>query len=259
MDEVWKRIPGFEKYYEASNLGKIRSIKRIRLQGSGVTTLTPCILSAKLDRNGYFQVHLSCDGKSVTKKVHRLVALAFLPNPHNLPCINHKDEDKKNNYICVNADGSIDLMKSNLEWCTYKYNSNYGSGIARKVESTNKAVYSYNIYNGETIEHRSIKEASKLLKLNPSAITAVCKKKKRTTHNYIFRYKGESLTDEDIESAKSFRKAVIMLSMDGKFIKEFDSMTDAARETNTPLSCITLCCNGKQRYSKGYKWIYRNS
>lgn len=257
MKEVWKKIPDFEEYYEISNSGEVRSIKRLRVQGLGMSMLAPRILSPTLDRNGYYRVHLSCNGKSVTKKVHRLVAMAFLPNPHKFPCINHKDENKQNNYICVNADGSVDFEKSNLEWCTYKYNTNYGNAISRKVESTNKAVYSYNIENGEIINYKSIKEASTLLRLDPSAITAVCKKKKRTTHGYIFRYKMECLADEEIELAKSFYKPVIMLSMNGEFLKEFPSISDAATETNTPLSCISLCCNGKQKYSKGHKWIFK--
>lgn len=65
--------------------------------------------------NGYKVVCLTKDGKSKTVFVHRIVAMAFLPNPENLPCINHKDEDKTNNFL------------ENLEWCTHQYNMAYGT------------------------------------------------------------------------------------------------------------------------------------
>lgn len=68
--------------------------------------------------------------------VHRLVAIAFIPNPYNLPCVNHKDENKQNNFVWVNDDGSVDFDKSNLEWCTHKYNINYGSCIKRRSSKT---------------------------------------------------------------------------------------------------------------------------
>ena len=66
--------------------------------------------------------------------VHRLVAQAFIPNPNNLPQVNHKDENPLNNCVWVNEDGSINYDKSNLEWCTAKYNTNYGTCIKRRSE-----------------------------------------------------------------------------------------------------------------------------
>ena len=63
---------------------------------------------------------------------------AFVPNPHNYPCVNHKDENRGNNFIWVNPDGSVDLEKSNLEWCSHKYNLNYGTAQLRKAETYKK-------------------------------------------------------------------------------------------------------------------------
>lgn len=254
MEEIWKPIPNIENYYEVSNFGNVRSKERIRKQGSGVSTLRPRILCQKENRCGYNTVHLSYNGISITKSVHRLVALTFIPNPNNLPCVNHKDENKKNNYVCIKKDGTVDLKKSNIEWCSYKYNTNYGSTQSRRISKINKSVFSYNIHTGVYDEYESIKYASIVLKLDSSAITAVCKKKKRTTHGYIFRYKGELLSDKEIELAKTYQKRVVMLSIEGNFIKEFSSLSEASRETNTPLSCISLCCTGKQDSTKGYKW-----
>ena len=111
--EIFKEIKGFENY-EVSNYGNIRSLKRN-------IVLRPSIV------NGYLHVGLYKDEKRYNKLVHRLVAEAFIPNPYNLPQVNHKDENKLNNFVWVNDDGSVDLEKSNLEWCTQKYNINYGT------------------------------------------------------------------------------------------------------------------------------------
>ena len=109
MNEIWKPIEGYEGVYEVSNLGRVRSLTRIDSRGrlrEGVV-LKPCYDS----RRNYLHVNLR--GKPCN--IHRLVAKTFISNPHDYAEINHKDEDKTNN--CV----------ENLEWCTHKYNNNYGS------------------------------------------------------------------------------------------------------------------------------------
>lgn len=123
--EVWKDVVGYEGLYIVSNLGRVMTL------GNGKTKKDIMFMAQNKDGGGYLMVHLHKNGISRTPKVHRLVAEAFLPNPDNLPCINHKDEDKTNNFVWVNDDGTVDLEKSNLEWCTAKYNSNYGTAKSR--------------------------------------------------------------------------------------------------------------------------------
>ena len=110
MIEEWRPVVGYEGLYEVSNTGRVRSVDRFyyRLHKGKV-------LSPTKDRYGYLTVTLNCNGKSKTIKIHRLVAQAFLPNPDNLPQVNHKDEDKTNNNV------------TNLEWCDAKYNVNFGT------------------------------------------------------------------------------------------------------------------------------------
>ena len=110
MIEEWRPIEGYEGLYEVSNTGQVRSLDRFyyRLHKGKV-------LSPTKDRYGYLTVTLNCNGKSKTIKIHRLVAQAFLLNPDNLPQVNHKDEVKTNNNV------------DNLEWCTAKYNNNFGT------------------------------------------------------------------------------------------------------------------------------------
>lgn len=118
--EIWKSIPGFEGYYEASTFGNIRSLDRYcELDGrwGRYTRFKPGkMMTPKFDGRGlYLMIVLSKDG--VTKKylVHRLIAMTFVDNPNNLPEVNHIDENKTNN------------RPENLEWCDHKYNNNYGS------------------------------------------------------------------------------------------------------------------------------------
>lgn len=120
MFEEWRPIEGYEGIYEVSNFGRVKNVKKGTIRKLGVT------------RGGYNDVILFKNGKFKNFKVHRLVAKAFIPNPLNLPCVNHKDENKLNNYVCVNQDGSVDPEKSNLEWCDWRYNLHYGTALKRR-------------------------------------------------------------------------------------------------------------------------------
>jgi hypothetical protein len=126
MQEAWKDIPGFEGFYQASNSGKINSLARLDSLGRKVGGRT---LKLQLNsNNGYVRVMLCIPGeKKKFALVARLVAKTFIPNPFNLPEVNHKDEDKHNNWDW------------NLEWCTHEYNNNYGTKNERMVKSTDYA------------------------------------------------------------------------------------------------------------------------
>ena len=108
MNEEWKDIKGYEGKYQVSNLGRIKSLNYNH-------TKKEKILDIKPRKDGYMYVGLFKNGKRKSFKVHRLVAEVFIENPNKYPVINHKDENKSNNCI------------SNLEWCTHKYNVNYGT------------------------------------------------------------------------------------------------------------------------------------
>ena len=104
MEEIFKPISGYESYLIGSHGTVMRNGK---------------ILKQQLNSDGYVLVSLCKDGKCKSFFVHRLVANAFIDNPENLPQINHKDEDKTNNFV------------ENLEWCDAKYNNSYGTRIKR--------------------------------------------------------------------------------------------------------------------------------
>ena len=168
--EYWKPVVGYEGLYMVSNFGRVKSIKF----GKEI------ILKSRKDRYGYLQLNLWKNNKLKRCRIHRLVAEAFLPNPHNYPCVNHKDEDKTNNNV------------DNLEWCTHKYNSNYGTAIQRRSQKR---------ING-----------------------------KRS-------------------------KKVYQYTLDGQFVREWDSIRECGRNGFNP-TCICMCCKGKQKYHRGFIWKY---
>lgn len=116
-EEIWKDIPGYEGYYQVSNFGRVKRLPRHKASDKRETHNN--IRKPKMDR-GYCNVNLSKDNKVRWVGIHRLVALAFIPNPENLPCVNHKDENPSNNFV------------GNLEWCTYAYNNSYGTARERQ-------------------------------------------------------------------------------------------------------------------------------
>lgn len=124
-------IKGFERY-QITNDGRVWSKRTKRY-------LTPT-----KTQDGYLRVKLCYgDGRYINALIHRIVAKTFIPNPGNLPQINHKDEDKTNNFVFVNDDGSVDLEKSNLEWCSSQYNNTYNDRhlkCAGKVKESNTRV-----------------------------------------------------------------------------------------------------------------------
>lgn len=161
MIEEWKDIKEYEGLYQISNLGNVRSLKWGKKR----------ILIPQNIR-GYSKVILCKDGKGKMYAIHRLVAQAFIPNPDNLPCVNHKDECKTNNTV------------DNLEWCDYKYNNNYGTTIQRRVKKLNRPILCVEL--DKTFE--SIKEAESLLGKSSHKICRCCSGKAKTAYGYHWKY-----------------------------------------------------------------------
>ena len=193
MIEEWRDVKGFEGYYQVSNTGKVKSIGRYVKRNGRPVFRKGRILKPGVDGCGYFEVCLSKNGVHKTTHIHRLAAEAFLPNPNNLPCVNHKDEDKKNNFVCVNDNGFVDPSKSNLEWCTQEYNINFGTARKRAAEKKSKPIIQYD-KNGNFInEWVSARLVERELGIRNQNICKCLKGKLKSAGNYVWRYYEENI------------------------------------------------------------------
>lgn len=170
IEEEWRDIAGYDGKYQVSNLGRVKSTN-YRCAGKEQTLKL-------LYRNGYLRVALYKNGKNNRLTVHRLVAEAFIPNQNNLPQVNHKDENKLNNRV------------DNLEWCTAKYNNNYGTRTERvSVKLINNKKRSKPVLCVETgVIYPSFAEAFRKTGVYLANIHKCCQGKLKTTGGYHWRY-----------------------------------------------------------------------
>lgn len=182
--EEWREIPGWERY-ASSTYGRIASLGESYLCGTRVCRRKPQLLSPRKtsESPGYLSVVLS-DGKGNRRSflVHCLVARTFIPNPQNLPFINHKDENPSNNKC------------ENLEWCTQKYNCNYGTHNARMAKTISENAYQRKkvvqlSLDGSFIAlYDSIAIASRTLGINRTSISLCCRGINQTGKGYRWMY-----------------------------------------------------------------------
>lgn len=187
--EIWKDIPGYEGIYLVSNLGRV---KRLPLGKQWPYRMTHNNIRKPKVSNGYYVVNLSKNNKVKWFGVHRLVAMAFIPNPMDLPMVNHKNENKLDNQV------------DNLEWCDAKYNANYGDAREKQKISralSDKSNNSRRIVgdklskrvalcdeNGVVDVFKSITEAMKITGVDGGTIIGQCKGKRKSRRKTYWRY-----------------------------------------------------------------------
>lgn len=160
MKEEWRDIEGFEGKYMASNTGKVKSLNYNK-------TGKEKILEGVDYGYGYLYVVLYKDGKGKPCRINRLVAMAFIPNPDNLPEVNHKDKIRTNNNV------------ENLEWCTSQYNVEYSQA---------KAVIGINKVSGLIVEFPSAHEASRQTNINRGNISSCLIGKRNSAGGFYWIY-----------------------------------------------------------------------
>lgn len=173
MKEIWKDIENYEGVYQISNMGRIKVLDHTITKKDGrklrikEKILTPTIRGKK--GNEYYHITL----KRKCYRVNRLVAKAFIPNPNNLPCVNHKDENKLNNKV------------SNLEWCTYQYNNTYNN-IHKRTNKKKIKIDQYTL-NGDFIKTwDSFLDIKNYFGWNHAS--ECCNDKRKTSNGFIWKY-----------------------------------------------------------------------
>ena len=189
MTEQWRTAvydgEVYEGLYKLSNLGRILSLNYNH-------TGKPGLMTPRKRKNGYFQVNLWKNGEYKTCSLHRLVAQTFLPNPENLPEVNHKDEDKTNNFVFLNEDGSVDKEKSNLEWKSPKDNCNHGTRNERIAKTNTNGKLSKRVLqlslDGELIrEWPSTMECGRN-GFDSGNVCKCCNGKQKSAYGFIWMY-----------------------------------------------------------------------
>lgn len=184
MTELWKDINGYEGLYQVSNLGRVRSLN---YQGHGLTReLVP-----KENNSGRLWFDLWKEGKGKAMLAHRLVAMAFIPNPDNLPQINHIDENPKNNAAW------------NLEWCTQaeniqKWLQNHPERrrktYSRKYQRRSHLRVRQLTKEGELIrEWDNSSSVARGLGMSDWSISECCRGKRKTAHGYVWQYANDNI------------------------------------------------------------------
>ena len=175
-----KFISNFEDKYTVTNKGEVFSFNN----GKKVP------LSLVLGKRGYFVVSLSSSNKAKQYRVHRLVAEAFIPNPQQKPCVNHKDGNKQNN--CV----------ENLEWVTYGENKHHSFVVLGerhwmqdklgKLCIHHKVVEQIDPSNGKVVaRYYGAQEAHRVTGFSQGNISSVCRKQRRIANGFYWRYAND--------------------------------------------------------------------
>ena len=172
--EIWKDVPGYIGLYKVSNYGRIKSLSRKIVRNKNVVNIGNIIMRQSIS-NKYYSVMLYKDNTKNRYLVHRLVATAFIPNPENLPQINHKNENKLDN--CVD----------NLEWCTSKYNNNYKNKVKIGALKHKKAINQYDKKGNFINSFNSGLDASKSTGINATCISLCRKGKLKTAGGFIWK------------------------------------------------------------------------
>lgn len=219
-EELWKEIKGYEGLYAVSNKGQVKNIMNGKILKNYINTL------------GYpFVQFYNGNGKSKQITVHKLVAQAFLPNPLNLPQINHVDEDKTNNNV------------TNLEWVTASEN---------RVHSNHQHSCKINQYtlDGELINQwDSSHEIKRELGFNNGNIISCCKGKNKQAYSFKWEY-------ADPSQQRKYNRPIAALTKDGKYVAEYKNAAEAARHLKISTAQIYNCLNGRYKSTHGLRFTY---
>ena len=234
----WKEIKDTKGLYLISDEGLVFSTRNGKL------------LKPQPNNNGYCRIELNIDGEKTRPLVHRLVAEAFIPNPKKYPCVNHKDENPLNNHV------------SNLEWCTHKYNSNYGT-CQKRIQAHRQTpsgadnsqsirVYQFDLNGNFIAEYGSCGEAGRKTGLRSSSIARAANGSRKQYAGFYWSSKKEYAYDDVYE--QRFKKgAILKCDLDGNVLKRYETSLQLRNDGYNQIQ-INRVCRGERNTYKGFKW-----
>ena len=233
-DEEWKKIKDHPKY-KISSLGRVYSEKTHRYMKPS--------LRKKKNKNSYYRVGIDDESYSI----HRLVAFAFLgPPPPNLekPVVDHIDTNTLNNQL------------NNLQWV--EFNANIFFAHNRDNTYNHRRVCQYSLDGEKLNEYKHVADAARKMDCSHSVILHACDRMKgvHSAKDCLWRYADQPLLTEDLKEKKS-KTRVLQYTLDGDFLKEFSSITQASEETGIVNASISQTCRGRAKTAGGFQWKYK--
>ena len=244
MDEVWKPVEGFPDYWVSSK-GRIYSLIKNNF-----------VYGNPSGKCGHVEVSFRSDKTRHRSYMHRAVAEAFNPNPHNLPIVRHGDNNPENN--CVNNldwGTSLDNVQDCIKSGRFRYFTDEDIKAANAKRRT--PIVGINLRTGEEVFYISQQEAARDLGINQSSISSVLRNKNKSVFGWYFRYAGDPI-DIDINTYKYVQhgRPVLAINLESGDRHIFTNSSEAARGLGVSEASISNVLRGKQHATRGYKLLY---
>lgn len=223
FEEIWKDVDGYDGTYKVSNMGRVKSVRYI----DSAESVKEKTLSSPNNQNGYPSVSLCKYGRIKTFVVHRLVALAFVPNPLNKPHVKHKDGDRMN------------PKAQNLEWCIKD-----GNHVkCRKVIQKDLSGKHIKVWN-------SLKEASFTSGIKSSTLTKACQLN-ISAGNFLWEFESRMVSYKKYD-----RLRIIQKNLDGNVVKVWDNVSKIKEEMKYRIKYILSACKGRVSTAYDFLWEF---
>lgn len=228
---MWKKII----------LNNIITDYSVSTEGEVKKDTTNYFLSQSIQQDYKF-VSLLINGQAKRMRVHRLVAMAFIPNPENKPYVNHINGDKGDNNV------------ENLEWVTPSENTIHAVKTGLMSNGRKRPVIQYNLNGEKMATFESASEAARQTGGSQSKITLCCRRQRESANDYQWRYYDDLQDVQKIEKRFITGKKVAQCDEEGNILNIYPSYKKAAEAVNGTSSAISRVCSGTNIRHKGYKW-----